>query len=338
MSGSLELFKFLTGETVRIRVADRILPEPARVGHFKSNNLKLDKGLHHPELGRLLISVNQLRKAGMSVHFDPDSCRIIDGRRSHVIREQGKLFVSDVEFRQDVFESELAEVQMSVEEKLKQHERCGHFWMHDLRVSDCPACRISKGQTAGHKTNRPEHLIPKRFLEQVDWDFTGPYPESEFGRTWLLSAMCAHTGWVENYPVQNRSECADMLDKFIRTVGPPDRVRSDNAAEFKGAKCQWRKVCGEQKPAVIVTFSCPYTPQQNGRIERFNRTQGDALRAVLHGTDPKLWCYASRYVAYVHNRIERKKGAKSPFEKRFGRAPSKRHWRRFGCLCYAKVC
>ena len=80
------------------------------------------------------------------------------------------------------------EVAQAVSEKfLRQHERNGHFYMPGFHVN-CPACALGKDlNKTSHKKQRPAHLIPVRFLSQVDWDFKGPYPESWFGRRWVLS-------------------------------------------------------------------------------------------------------------------------------------------------------
>ena len=115
---------------------------------------------------------------------------------------------------------------------------------------------MAKAQNqVGHKLVRPKQYIPSRYLEQVDFDFKGPYPKSFEGRRWILSAIDSHIGWAENYPVESKSQCADVLERFIREHGLMDRVRSDNAPEFRGDKSRWRAVCAKQQPKVIVTFS-----------------------------------------------------------------------------------
>ena len=346
ISGDRRHFKFLTNESAKLKVADRILPIAARIGVFKDNNLNLARGLYHPDIGsNVLISVSQLDHAGYEVQLSGPGRRIVDpqGFRNSV-QLRNDMYYVDVKFEDEdisavceLAEAQDAECQLTKAEKFKMHERCGHFWTSDTRVKNCPACDLAKGGSRGHAKHRPEYLVPTRFLEQVDFDFTGPYPKSQFDKLWLLSAMDAKTGWVENYPVGSKADCANALELFIAQVGLMERVRSDNAPEFKGPNCRWRKVCAKQKPAVVVTFSSPYCPQQNGRIERWNRTQCDAIRSNLYGVDPRVWCYCARFVAYLHNRLKTREGKPSPYCERWGREPSSRHWRKFGCLAYCKA-
>ena len=56
----------------------------------------------------------------------------------------------------------------------------------------------------------------------------------------------------------------------------------------------------------------PYTPQQNGVIERFMRTLATNVRACLVGVDHALWCFAAEYVAWTWNRIPRPRYARAP--------------------------
>jgi len=123
------------------------------------------------------------------------------------------------------------------------HERMGHYHIPGVKVN-CPACAIGKDYNkTSHKQHRPVHLIPKHFLEQVDWDFKGPItPVSFNGRKYILSAVDSHTGWVENYPVASKDECHTVLERFIREVGMMDRLRTDNDPVFKGDNCEWQKV------------------------------------------------------------------------------------------------
>ena len=75
-----------------------------------------------------------------------------------------------------------------MKEELRKHERFGHFYVPSIKVQ-CPACSIAKAKGLAHAKKRPEHLIPKEFLDQVDWDFKGPLPESFTGKRRILSAV-----------------------------------------------------------------------------------------------------------------------------------------------------
>jgi transposase InsO family protein len=54
-------------------------------------------------------------------------------------------------------------------------------------------------------------------------------------------------------------------------------IRSDNGTEFKNSQIEGFL----EKEGIKHEFSSPYTPQQNGVVERKNRTLLDMARAVM---------------------------------------------------------
>jgi transposase InsO family protein len=63
------------------------------------------------------------------------------------------------------------------------------------------------------------------------------------------------------------------------------KFRSDNGTEFKNSTL--REFCEEK--GITQTFSAPRTPQQNGVVERKNRTLIEAARTMLE--DSRLPTY-----------------------------------------------
>ena len=55
-------------------------------------------------------------------------------------------------------------------------------------------------------------------------------------------------------------------------------VRSDNGTEYTSEK--FNKFC--EKEGIEHQLTAPYTPQQNGVIERKNRTLMEMTRCLLH--------------------------------------------------------
>ena len=347
MSGCRDDFAAITDESVWIKVADRRLPKPARIGIFRQNTLGMKVGLFHPELTQLLVSVTQLEEDGKVTIFDKKNRRIEFGKEKWKIEKMDDLPMVSVVFganqsgtsgkktnRSDgVAQAAQALTTKAEKEALRQHERHGHFYMPGVKVN-CPSCQISKGRRGSHRDERPEIHKPKESLEQVDWDFVGKFPESMTGNIWNLNAYDSWSGWAESYPMKRKHKNHEALDRFCAEMGKnPDRIRADNAKEFKEDNCKWRAVCVRR--GIKLTFSPPYTPQLNGAVERFNQTSTNAIRTNLVGVDKRVWDYAAKYVAYVWNRVGKGKKKPTPFKKRFGREASTKHLRRFGCLCYA---
>ena len=220
-------------------------------------------------------------------------------------------------------------------EKLLLHRQRGHFYDPKIKVF-CPDCWVWKWKTAPHGKVRPVHLVPKRLWSVVDVDFKGPYPDSHFSNRYILWIIDQKSDWVEQYPVSSKDQCHEAFEKFLNQVVRSDEkrvrtVRSDNAPEFKGWNSNWQSTW--QKHRITVIFSSPYSPWMNGKVERWNATSGSAIRWNLNNVDPLLWDFAAQYVCYIFNRLDRKT-KKSPYFRRFGREPSTKHFKRFGCLCY----
>ena len=71
----------------------------------------------------------------------------------------------------------------------------------------------------------------------------------------------------------------------------------------------------------------PGTPQQNGVVERRNRTLMEMVRSMMSYSSVPilLWGEALKTAMYILNRVPTKAVPKTPFELWIGRKPSLRH-------------
>ena len=78
-------------------------------------------------------------------------------------------------------------------------------------------------------------------------------------------------------------------------------IRSDNGIEFKNAR--FDAFCSDQ--GLEHQYSYPYTPQQNGVVERKNWTLVEMGRTMLdeYRTPRKYWAEAVNTACYVSNPI-----------------------------------
>jgi transposase InsO family protein len=88
--------------------------------------------------------------------------------------------------------------------------------------------------------------------------------------------------WV--FFLQEKSQTQETLKRFLRQAQNEfelriKKIRSDNGTEFK--KSQIEGLLEEE--GIKHEFSSPYTPQQNGVVERKNRTLLDMARTMLDG-------------------------------------------------------
>jgi hypothetical protein len=79
------------------------------------------------------------------------------------------------------------------------------------------------------------------------------------------------------------------------------KIRSDNGMEFKNSQIEGFL----EEEGIKHEFSSPYTPQQNGVVERKNRTLLDMARTMLdeYKTPNQFWAEAINTACYTINRL-----------------------------------
>jgi len=110
-------------------------------------------------------------------------------------------------------------------------------------------------------------------------------------------------------------------------------LRSDHGGEFQNEL--FENFCEENE--IMHNFSAPRTPQQNGVVERKNRSLEELARKMLNEYDmPKyFWVDAVSTTCYVLNRMLIRPILKiSPYELFKGRKPNVAHLKIFGCKCF----
>lgn len=95
------------------------------------------------------------------------------------------------------------------------------------------------------------------------------------------------------------SECFKTfsLKLFTETGNRIETLRSDNGGEYTGQDFKdWMAVNGIKQQT-----SAAYTPEQNGKAERDNRTTVEAARSQIHakGIPLKLWAEAVNHSVYI---------------------------------------
>ena len=111
------------------------------------------------------------------------------------------------------------------------------------------------------------------------------------------------------------------------------KIRSDNGKEFDNTNIE--EYCDEV--GIKHEFSSTYTPQQNGVVERKNRTLITLARTMLdeYNTSEKMWAEAINTACYASNRLlPHKFLEKTPYELLNGKKPDVSFFRVFGCKCY----
>jgi hypothetical protein len=110
-------------------------------------------------------------------------------------------------------------------------------------------------------------------------------------------------------------------------------VRSDNGSEFKNTNVE--EFCDEK--GIKHEFSTTYTPEQNGVVERKNRTLIEMARSMLdeYKVSDSFWAEAINTACHASNRLYcHRFFNKTPCELLNGRKPNISYFRVFGCKYY----
>lgn len=117
---------------------------------------------------------------------------------------------------------------------------------------------------------------------------------------------------------------------------PIKTLRTDRGGEFTSHEFQ--KFCDDA--GILRHLTAPYSPQQNGVVERRNRTVVAMTRGLLKEKKmPSIyWGEAVRHSVYLLKRLPTKtlKG-ETPYEAWKGYKPQFEHIKVFGCLAHMKV-
>ena len=138
--------------------------------------------------------------------------------------------------------------------------------------------------------------------------------------------------------VYDKSEVQEKVKIFVRRAQkefslPIKKIRSDNGTEFKNTQVD--EFIDDQ--GIKHEFSTPYTPQQNGVVERKNRTLIDKARTMLDEdkTLDIFWCDAINTACHAFNYLNlHKKLKKTSYELLTGNKPKVSYFRVFGCKCF----
>jgi hypothetical protein len=141
--------------------------------------------------------------------------------------------------------------------------------------------------------------------------------------------------------LQEKSQTQETLKGFLRWAQNEfglriKKIRSDNGTEFKNSQIEGFL----EDEGIKHEFSSPYTPQQNGVVERKNRTLLDMARTMLdeYKTPDRFWAEAINTACYSINRLYLHRILKkTSYELLTGKKPNVSYFRVFGSKCFILV-
>ena len=159
---------------------------------------------------------------------------------------------------------------------------------------------------------------------------------SRFATTYLLKKKSEVLSKFRDYVnfVENSTE--GMKVENLHIWNHVKAVRSDNGGEY--CSNEFIEFCNSK--GISHQYTNPYTPEQNGVAERYNRTLMNTARSMLIASKMplNLWAEAVSTSVYLHNRSPTSAlQGKTPYECWYTQKPDVSELKVFGCVCYYLV-
>lgn len=264
----------------------------------KPNSAKIENVQYVEGLKHNLLSISQLCDSGFEVIFKPNICEI---RQT----SSNKLFFSGSR-RKNLYVLELNDMSaescfMSLKkDKWIWHKRAGHISMKTIaKLSQldlvrglpkisfekdkiCEACVKGKQVKSSFKTI--ELISTQKPLELLHIDLFGPVQTASLtGKRYGFVIVDDFSRFTWVLFLKHKDESFEAFQNFCKRVQNEKgsniiTVRSDHGGEFENAS--FKTFFDEN--GIKHNFSCARTPQQNGVVERKNRTLQEMARTMLN--------------------------------------------------------
>jgi transposase InsO family protein len=202
----------------------------------------------------------------------------------------------------------------------------------------CRACQAGKQVGAHHphknvmKTDMPLELLHMDLFGLIAYISIG-------GSKFCLVIMDDYYRFTWVFFLLEKSQTQETLKRFLRRAQNEFRLRIKNIRSDNGTKFKISQIEGFLEEGIKHEFSSPYTPQQNGVVERMNITLLDMARTMLdeYKTPDQFWaetintaCYSNRL--YLHRILK-----KTSYELLTGKKPNVSYFRVFGSKCFILI-
>src|SRR3990170_3925440 len=301
-----------------------------------------------------LISVSQLCDAGYRVLFDIEQGTIFnqDWKVVLIAPRKGNVYHLDMESSssEHFFYSKADE-----DTNWLWHKRLSHLNFKNInklsrkQLADgipslsftkdkpCPGCEMGKQKRASFKTKQNFSITEP--LHMLHMDLFGPVNvQTRAGKRYTLVIIDEYSRYCWVIFLRSKGEAAAEIISLIKQIElkykrKVSQLRSDNGTEFINATLE--SFCTDT--GISQNFSSAHSPEQNGVVERKNRTLIEAARSMLteSGLPTSFWAEAIATACHTQNRsIYVKRHKKTSYEILRNRKPNIGYFHVFGCPVY----
>ncbi|KAI3736237.1 hypothetical protein L6452_15775 [Arctium lappa] len=322
-------------------------------GDIIQDKITISKVSYVEGLGHNLFSIGQFCDKGLEVNFKSKSYSVCTEDGTELLGGHRKTNLYTINLSKVKIDNQVCLLTKATQQqRWLWHRRLSHLnfryinkLVHGKLVKGlpelkydkehlCAACEKGKMKRAAHKP-KPE-LSTSSPLELIHMDLCGPMrTQSLGGKKYVLVIVDDYSRYTWVKFLRSKDETPEVLISFLKTTQVKLQrqvkfLRTDNGTEFKN------KIVDEYLDSVGIShqYSAARTPQQNGVVERRNRTLVEAAWTMLSQSDLPLflWAEAVSTACHTQNRsMIHRRFQKTPYQLINNRAPTIKYFHIFGC-------
>lgn len=202
----------------------------------------------------------------------------------------------------------------------------------------CEPCAMGKIHRQPFPESQTKTAKP---LELLHMDVCGPMPVTSFGGSkYIATFLDDYTGYSTVRLLNAKSDVAaatKSVFSMLRTSTglPVINVRTDRGGEYMSKDLE----AYFDHNGIVHQSTLPYTPEQNGKAERLNRTLLEKARSMLADSSLpfEAWGEAVMTANYLRNRSPTSGRDLTPYEMMTGKRPDVGHLRVFGAKAFVHI-
>lgn len=304
-----------------------------------------------PEISENLFSVGKAMMNGNTVEFRGSEVLFRKSERVCLIgkKTQDDLFV--VELTPVRSHGELAGATME-----EWHERFNHSSLNSIKQlaktgavlglkidnskDPCEDCVQGKLTRSSHPTRTTVRASETAAV--IDIDTCGPIATPSLGGAkYFVLGVEQYSNYKLIDFAESKTEIPNIVKRIINKVELESKrlvkqIQTDNGSEFVNRKLQDFL----QEKGILHERTSPYCPEQNGSVERANRTVLEGVRTLLSRSKlpDELWAEAANTVVYTTNRLlGPRSNEKTRYELYWRHKPDVSNLRNFGSAVYVHL-
>ena len=209
--------------------------------------------------------------------------------------------------------------------------------LHFIKDTICEDC--AKGKQTKSSFKSIHEVSTSKPLQLLHLDLFGPMRVTSLGgKHYVFVIIDDFSCFTWTIFLAKKNDCFEEFANHVKRIENKKdlkvvKIRIDHGGEFQNEF--FYDFCAHH--GITHMFSAPRTPQQNGVVERKNRTIQEMARTMLNSFDlPKyFWAEAVNTGCHILNPVLiRPKLKKTPYELYFGKTPFIGYFRVFGCKCF----